>query len=129
MVSEHGDAEQVDTGKIVWDDPGPGPLVRLRVSSRLVASGKVRRQDAEAAGAQLAGAAAVAVLATVPVLVLPGSDELDVVRLVLAALIALVGYAVARGSGATRARSDLYAASILLVATVVALVKNVLAGH
>jgi len=45
------------------------------------------------------------------------------------ALIALVGYAVARGSGATRARSVLYAASILLVATVVALVKNVLAGH
>jgi hypothetical protein len=30
------------------------------------------------------------VLATVPVLVLPGSAELDVVRLVLAALIALV---------------------------------------
>ena len=101
----------------------------FRVSSRLVASGTVRRQDAAAAGAQLAGAAAVAVLATVPVLLFPDSAELDVVRLVLAALIALVGYAIARGAGATPARSIVYAVSILVVATAIALVKNVLAGH
>lgn len=89
----------------------------------------MRRQDAAAAGAQLAGAAAVAPLATIPVLLFPDSAELDVVRLVLAALIALVGYAVARGAGATTARSIAYAVSILLLATAVALIKNVLAGH
>jgi len=55
--------------------------------------------------------------------------EFDVVRLVLAGVIALVGYAVARGSGASRGRSMVYATAILLVATVVAVVKNVLAGH
>ena len=44
-------------------------------------------------------------------------------------MIALVGYAVARGSGASRGRSMVYATAILLVATVVAVVKNVLAGH
>ena len=42
------------------------------------------------------------------------------VRLVLAALIALVGYAVARGAGASHARSIVYGVSILAVATAVA---------
>jgi VIT1/CCC1 family predicted Fe2+/Mn2+ transporter len=59
----------------------------------------------------------------------PRSVEFDVVRLVLAGVIALVGYVVARGSGARRGRSMVYATSILVVATVVAVVKNVLAGH
>jgi VIT1/CCC1 family predicted Fe2+/Mn2+ transporter len=99
------------------------------VSSRLVASGTVRREDAAAAAAQLAGAATVALLATLPVLLFPDSAELDVVRLVLAALIALVGYAVARGAGASPARSMVYGFSILVIATAVALIKNVLAGH
>jgi len=101
----------------------------FRVSSRLVASGSVRRQDAAAAAAQLAGAAAVGLLATIAVLLFPDSAELDVVRLVLAALIALVGYAVARGAGASPARSMVYAVSILVIASAVALIKNVLAGH
>ena len=101
----------------------------FRVSSRLVATGTIRRHDAEAIGAQLAGAATVALLATIPVVFLPRSVEFDVVRLVLAGFIALVGYAVARSSGASRARSMVYAASVLVVATVVAVVKNVQAGH
>jgi VIT1/CCC1 family predicted Fe2+/Mn2+ transporter len=71
-------------------------------------------------------------MAGMPEAILPGrgtSVEFDVVRLVLAGLIALVGYAVARGSGANRGRSIVYAASILVIAAVVAVVKNVLAGH
>jgi len=131
-VSEHAASDQLDAFKIVW-----GTTVGLavahwfafRVSARLVASGTIRRHDAEAVGAQLAGAAAVALLATIPVLFLPRSVEFDFVRLILAGFIALVGYAVARSSGATRGRSMVYAASILVVATVVAVVKNVLAGH
>jgi hypothetical protein len=131
-VSEHGGTEQVDTFKLVWGTTLGLALAHwfaFRVSSRLVAAGSVRRQDAAAAGAQLAGAAAVALLATVPVLLFPESAELDVVRLVGAALIALVGYAVARGAGATPTRSIVYALSILVVATAVAVLKNVLAGH
>jgi VIT1/CCC1 family predicted Fe2+/Mn2+ transporter len=77
----------------------------------------------------VAGAVAVALLATVPVLFLPKSVELDVARLVLAGFIAIIGYAVARSSGGTRGRSLVYAASILVVAALVAVVKNVLAGH
>jgi hypothetical protein len=81
------------------------------------------------AGAQLAGAAGVALLASVPVLLFPESVELELVELLLAAFIALVGFAVARGGGATRARAILYGLVVLVVAVAIALVKNGLAGH
>jgi hypothetical protein len=51
----------------------------FRVSARLVGAGNVRREDAESAGVQL-----------------------------LAAFIGLVGFAVARGAGAPRARALVY---------------------
>jgi hypothetical protein len=131
-VSEHAAAQQVDTFKIVW-----GTTVGLaiahwfafRVSARLVASGTVRRVDAKIAVAQVAGALAVAVLATVPVVIFSETAELDVTRLVLAVFVALVGYAVARGAGASVRRSLVYGGAILVIATVVALVKNTLVGH
>jgi hypothetical protein len=101
----------------------------FRVSARLVGAGRVRAHDVRSAGAQLVGAAAVALLATVPVVLLPGSPELEGVELLLAAFIALVGYAVARGGGATRVRGMLYATSVLVVAVAIAELKNRLTGH
>ncbi len=101
----------------------------FRVSARLVGAGRLRPNDMESAGAQLAGAASVAVLASVPVLLFPQSVELELVELLLAAFIALVGFVVARGGGATRARALVYALAVLVVAVAIALVKNVLAGH
>lgn len=101
----------------------------FRLSARLVARGTVHRQDALIGLAQLRGAIGVALAATVPVILLPASAELDAVRLVLAALIAAVGYAVARSGGASGARSLLYAAAMLGLATLVAIAKNHLAGH
>ncbi len=83
----------------------------------------------ESAGAQLAGAAAVAVLASVPVVLFPESVELELVELLLAGCIAAVGFAVARGGGATRARAMIYGVSVLVVAVAIAAVKNGLVGH
>ena len=131
-VREPADDGEGRTLELVWGTTVGLALAHwfaFSVSSRLVASGRVRRPDAEAAAAQLAGAAAVGLLATVPVLLLPTSAELDVVRLVLAGFIALVGYTVARSSGASGMRSVIYGASILVVAAIVALVKNALLGH
>jgi hypothetical protein len=101
----------------------------FRVSARMVGAGSVRPHDVESAGAQLAGAAGVALLASVPVLVFPESVELELVELVLAAFIALVGFMVARGGGASRARALVYGLLVLVVAVAIALVKNGLAGH
>ena len=101
----------------------------FRVSARLVASGRLRPRDVELAGAQLVGAVGVALLASVPVVLLPESAELEGVALLLAAFIALVGYAVARAGGATRARALVYALTVLVVAVAIAELKNRLAGH
>ena len=99
------------------------------VSARLVAAGHIRRHDAQAAMAQLLGAAAVALLATVPALIFPASVELDVVEFVLALFIAFVGYAVSRGGGSSRIRSLVYGATLLIVAGLVVIVKIALGGH
>jgi hypothetical protein len=99
----------------------------FRLSARLFGRGQVSDHDATAAVAQFAGAAAVAVVATV--LVLPSSVELDVDRLLLSGLLAAVGYTVARIAGASRRRSLAYGLVILAVANAVALAKNVLSGH
>ena len=101
----------------------------FRVSARLVAAGDVRPEDVQSAGAQLIGAAGVALLASIPVFLFSESAELALVELSLAAFIGLVGYAVARGSGATRARALAYALSVLLFAVLIAALKNGLAGH
>jgi hypothetical protein len=101
----------------------------FRVSARLVGAGAVRPADVEAAGIQLLGAAAVAALASIGVLLLPESVELAVVELLLAGFIALIGFTVARGGGAGLLRATLYGASVLVVAVLIAVLKNVLAGH
>jgi hypothetical protein len=41
----------------------------------------------------------------------------------------LVGFTVARGGGATRARALVYALVVLVVAVAIALLKNGLVGH
>jgi hypothetical protein len=101
----------------------------FRVSARLVASGRLAHHDVELAGAQLMGAAGVALLASVPVVVLPAAAELEGVALLLAAFIALVGYAVAREGGATRGRAVLHALTVLVVAVAIAELKYRLAAH
>jgi hypothetical protein len=131
-VTEHDDGKDIDVLKIVW-----GTTVGLavahwfafRVSARLVAAGRIRRHDAETAVAQFVGAVAVALLATLPVLLLPVSSELDVARWILAGFVGIVGYAVARSGDASRRRSVVYGLSVLIVAAGVALTKNLLVGH
>ncbi len=130
-------AEQASDGHmralgIIWGTTVGLTLAHIfafRVSARVVAQGRIRRSDADAIVAQLVGAIGVAVLATIPVLLWPSTAELDVVRELLALSIALVGFQVARSSGAGRVRSLVYGASLLAVAVTVAVLKNVLSGH
>jgi hypothetical protein len=71
----------------------------------------------------------VALLATVPLLLFPARLELVLVEFLPAVFIFVVGFAVARGGGASRARSLVYALIVLLLAVGIASLKNVLAGH
>ncbi len=124
--------DQSDVLKIVWGTSVGLALAHwfaFRVSARLVTSGAIRRHDAEAAGAQVTAATAVAVLASVPVLLIPTTTGLDIARIVLAGFVGLAGYGVGRNAGASRGRSLVYAACIVVVAALIALAKNLLISH
>ena len=101
----------------------------FRLASRLVTGGAWRRHDVEIVGAQLAGAAVVALLASVPILLLPGDIRFAAARLILAVFVAAAAYAVGRASGAGVARAAAFGIGVAAVAGVIAVVKNVLAGH
>lgn len=101
----------------------------FRLSARVVAGGGVTRADAAVSVAQLAGAIGVAALTSVPILLLPVSSEFDAARLVLAAFVAVVGFQIARSSGAPLWRSTLYGVVVLAGALATAVVKNVLSHH
>ncbi len=101
----------------------------FRVSARMAGGGTVRATDIEIIGAQLLGAAIVAVAVSVEVLLLPDSVELEGAEFLLAALISLAGFAVARGAGASLFRALIYALFVLASAVTIALLKNLLAGH
>jgi len=100
----------------------------FNVSSRLVTVGHVHRRQ-HIIVAELAGAASVAVVATVPILLLPQSVEYAVVRVVLALFIGVIGYQVGRSSGADRAKSIVYALAVFVIAAIVVVIKNFLLGH
>ncbi len=120
------------TLKVIWGTTLGLALAHwfaFRLSTRLVAGGMVRRTDVELAAAQMSGAAIVAVLATIPVVVFDGPSELDAARLVIAVFIALVGFLVARVAGASVSRAVVYGMVTLVVAVGIALLKNTLSGH
>lgn len=99
------------------------------LSARLVAHGRLPHRDAVLVTSQVVGAGLVAVVATIPVLVLSPTAELDAARWALALFVCLVGFAVARQSGAGRGRAAGYAVAILVLAATIATVKNILSGH
>ncbi len=126
------DRSHVEVLGLVWGTTIGLALAHLfafRVSARLVGSGSVQQRDLQTALAQLVGAMAVAAVCTVPVLVFPTSAELDVVRWLLAGFIALVAYLTARSGGTPRHRALIYGCWVLVVALVIVVIKNVLAGH
>jgi hypothetical protein len=104
-------------------------LFAFRIAGRLVHDGRIPRSDRIVSGIQLAAAAAVAVMVSVPVLIAPPDSELDWARYTCAGIIGVVGYGVARGTEQNRIRSLAFASGVLAVALVVAGIKHALVGH
>jgi hypothetical protein len=101
----------------------------FRVAGRLVHEGELPKADRAVSMVQLASAAAVAVVVSVPVLLAPVAIELDWARYTCAAIIGLVGYMVARGATRGRIRAVLFGLAVLAAAIAVAALKHALAGH
>lgn len=104
-------------------------LFAFRIAGRLVHDGRISKSDQIVSGIQLAAAAAVAVLVSVPVLIAPPDSELDWARFMCAGIIGAGGYGVARGAEQNRIRSLAFATGVLAVALVVAGIKHALVGH
>ena len=131
-IAENADDSHVRAFAVIWGTTIGLALAHafaFTLSARLVARGRLHHRDAVLVTSQVVGAALVAVVATIPVVAFSPTAELDAARWALALFICLVGFAVARQSGAGRARAAGYAVAILLVAATIATVKNILSGH
>ena len=101
----------------------------FRIAGRLVHAGDLPRADRIISVVQLAAAAAVAVVVSVPVLLVPTVNEITWARYTCAAIIGVVGYLVARGAQRSRFQSALFGLGVLVAAFIVAALKHALAGH
>jgi hypothetical protein len=131
-LPESADQHDVGVLGIVWGTSlglAIAHVFAFRLAARVVAGEASGAHEAALALAQLIGAAAIAGIVTVPVVVLPASAELDVARLILGGVIAVAGYRHARDVGASRSRSLLFGTVVIVLALVVAVTKNVLSGH
>ena len=91
----------------------------FRVATQGFGGGYLRGQDFKEAMAQLAGAAFVAVIASLPVLLVGDDDEQEAVSFVLALTVGAIGYVVERANGRTRMASAVFAVVTLLAALLV----------
>jgi hypothetical protein len=87
------------------------------------------RHDAHVAGAQLAGAAIVAAVSSVPVLFLSDVQAQETTGDVPAVLIGVVAYLVARRAAKARPAALFYGMTAGALGVLVALVKTALAAH
>jgi hypothetical protein len=101
----------------------------FRVATQGLGGGHLRGEDFKEAMAQLGGAAFVAAVATLPVLLLDEDTEQLAVSLVLAVTIGVVGYVIERVHGRSLMASAVFGVITLLAALLVATLKNVLVGH
>jgi archaellum biogenesis protein FlaJ (TadC family) len=101
--------------------------VAFRLSSRLVDHGLVTPESLRSLGAQMAGALPVAVVASLPPLLLRGSAGTVLSEVLLVGFVAGVGYVAVRQS-ASRGRSILYVAGLVIAVALVIGLKTAV-GH
>jgi hypothetical protein len=101
----------------------------FRIAGRLVHDGELPKADRVISMVQLASAAAVACLVSVPVLLAPTVSELNWARYTCAGIIGVVGYLAARGAERGQVRAVLFGLGVLVVAVAIAALKHALAGH
>ena len=101
----------------------------FRIAGRLVHEGQLPRADRLISAFQLVGAAAVAVVVSVPVLLASIDNELNWARYTCAAIIGAAGYLVARGAEHGRVRAILFGIAVLALAIAIAALKHRLVVH
>ena len=104
-------------------------LFAFRLTARAFGGGKVGEKDFVIGMAQLAGAALVAALCTIPVALLGDESEVQVTTFVPALLVGLAGYAVAKAADRSNTQALIIGGIAMVLGLAVAAVKNFLVGH
>ena len=130
-VEEHA-VDELSTVAVIWGSALGVALAHVfafNLAARLFAGGGLAPGTRRAVWAQLASAAAVAFVVTVPFLFLTLGPALDVSGFLLATLIGVTAYVASREAGAGRIRSLVDGLIALVVATAIVSVEVGLTGH
>lgn len=100
----------------------------FRLAAHLTEGGSSAAMAAEEAGAQVAGGVAVALVASAPFVLLDGVDALRITLLLLAAMPALAGLAIARMRGRRWLSSTIAAGVVSVIALLIVEIKAAV-GH
>lgn len=103
-------------------------LLAFAISSRLVSQGQLDAEARVIIGAQIVAGAFVVVLVMLPMIVFDAPVSVQVAETLLIAFVAWVGYLAARQANASRFRSFVYVAAVILSVVVVLALKAAV-GH
>jgi hypothetical protein len=104
-------------------------LFAFDLAGRLFSGGQRTTASRAAIWVQLAGAGAVALVATIPFFILEVDLALEVAAWAVGAVVGLTAYQVAVTAGASRTRATGYGVAVLLLAELVVGVKVAVSGH
>jgi hypothetical protein len=101
----------------------------FRLAARLFGGGEVREVDVEIGLAQVGGAAVVAALCTIPIVLFDDDADVEAASVVPALIIGAAGYLTSHLAGRSRRASLVLGLIALVLGLLVATVKNVLLRH
>lgn len=101
----------------------------FRLTARAFSGGKPTEGDLYVGLAQIAGAAGVAFLCTIPVLLFGDSNEVQAATVVPGVIVGIAGYFTARAGGRSKTQALILGGIVMVLGLTVAAVKNFLLGH
>jgi hypothetical protein len=104
-------------------------LFAFRLTARAFGGGATDQKDFLIVTAQLAGAAFVAIVCTIPVVLVGDESEVQVTAFVPALIVGFAGYGIARAAKRPKHQAIILGAVAMVLGLTVAAVKNFLVGH
>jgi hypothetical protein len=101
----------------------------FRLTARAFGGGKVGEEDLRVALGGLAGAALVAALCTIPVVLVGDDAEVRATAFVPAVIVGFAGYGIARVADRSKRQAFILGGIAILLGLAVAVFKNFLLGH
>jgi hypothetical protein len=104
--------------------------VAFTLASALAGGRHLGKEHLSVAGLQFVAAIAVAAACTIIELIIASNDDdAETAEFALVVILAVTGYLVSRGNGASRLRAVVLGLGVLVIGIITAVVKNILGGH